>query len=107
MDSIELVKDLTVCTKYPSVCCPLYTTTSYDSDVFSNETISALNNEAEKNECAKYEFMPCCVFAELCDVYNDLAHCQVLAELTEEAKLLFKPTSSSTSTTTTTSTTTS
>ena len=99
-----LIKDLTICKKYPSVCCPLYETDQYDSSYFSNDTLNALEDEDQKGECAKYEFMSCCVFADLCAIYPDVAHCQMIDELkTEEAKLRF--TTSTTSTTTTTTTT--
>ena len=101
----SLIKDLTICKKFPSVCCPLYETAKYDSSYFSNDTIAALEDEDQKGECAKYEFMSCCVFADLCAIYSDVAHCQMMDELkTEEAKLRF--TTSTTSTTATTSTTT-
>jgi len=111
------ITDMTICTKHPNVCCPLFEADAYNVDAFPNETINALNEEQVKSECAKYEFMPCCVFADLCNIYADLVHCQEAnqAAMTEELKLLFSTepdfrssasTTSSTSTPTSTTSTT-
>jgi len=99
----DLITNLEICEAYPLVCCPLFEADYYSAEAFSNDTIDALNSAEIKGECAKYEFMSCCVFTDLCSIYSDLAHCQPAnsAALVEAVKLQFR-TASTTSTSTTT-----
>ena len=105
----DLITNLEICEAYPSVCCPLFESFGdiYSTGAFSNETIDALNSAEIKSECAKYEFMSCCVFTDLCSIYPNLAHCQPAnsAALVEAVKLQFRAASSTSTSTTTTSTT--
>ena len=101
----DLITNLEICEAYPSVCCPLFEADSYSAEAFSNDTIDALNSAEIKAECAKYEFMSCCVFTDLCSIYSDLAHCQPAnsAALIEAVKLQFRTASTTSTSTTTTS----
>ena len=101
----DLITNLEICEAYPSVCCPLFEADYYSAEAFSNDTIDALNSAEIKAECAKYEFMSCCVFTDLCGIYSDLAHCQPAnsAALIEAVKLQFRTASTTSTSITTTS----